>query len=131
MIPHINKMVDVVLSEHIEARNVNVREVIDEFRGQVEDYTAVFEAVVFMAPGRFRVTFHSSRKMEAAEHSGLVVRGFPVEFVPVSQYKWVNVTGLSYGIPDEEICKVLEVYGPICLIKPRFILTYTQGFGMF
>ena len=117
MIPHINKTVDVVLSEHIEAHNVNVREVIDEFRGQVDDYTAVFEAVVLMAPGRFRVTFRSSRKMEAAEHSGLVVRGYPVEFVPVSQYKWVNVTRLSYGIPDEEIRKVLEVYGPIRLIK--------------
>ena len=105
MIPHINKTVDVdvVLSEHIESRNVNVREVINEFRGQVENYTAVFEAVVLMAAGRFRVTFRSSSKMEAAEHSGLVVWGFPVEFVLVSQYKWVNVTRLSYGIPDEEI----------------------------
>ena len=92
MIPHINKTVDVILSELIEARKINVRNVIDEFTGQVDDYKSIFEAVVFMAPGRFRVTFKSSRKMEIAEHTGLTVGGFPVEFRPVSQYKWVNVT---------------------------------------
>ena len=126
MIPHLNKTVDILLSERIDARTVNVREVIDDLRGQVEDYTAVFEAVVLMAPGRFRVTFKSSRKMEVAENSGLLVRGLPVDFVPVSQFKWVNVTRLSYGIPDEEIRKVLEAYGAIRLIKSEvYSLIYT------
>ena len=126
MIPHLNKTVDILLSERIDARTVNVREVIDDLRGQVEDYTAVFEAVVLMAPGRFRVTFKSSRKMEVVENSGLLVRGLPVDFVPVSQFKWVNVTRLLYGIPDEEIRKVLEAYGAICLIKSEvYSLIYT------
>ena len=126
MIPHLNKTVDILLSERIDACTVNVREVIDDLRGQVENYTAVFEAVVLMAPGRFRVTFKSSRKMEVAENSGLHVRGLPVDFVPVSQFKWVNVTRLSYGIPDEEIRKVLEAYGTIRLIKSEvYSLIYT------
>ena len=117
MIPHLNKTVDILLSERIDARTVNVREVIDDLRGQVDDYTAVFEAVVLMAPGRFRVTFKSSCKMEVAENSGLLVWGLPVDFVPVSQFKWVNVTRLSYGVADEEIRRVLEAYGAIRLIK--------------
>ena len=74
MIPHVNRTCDVVLSDHIEAHRVNVKEVIDEFRGQVDDYTSIFEAIVMMAPGRFRITFKGARKMEAAEHSGLLVQ---------------------------------------------------------
>ena len=126
MIPHLNKTVDILLSERIDAHTVNVREVIDDLRGQVEDYTAVFEAVVLIAPRRFRVTFKSSRKMEVVENSGLLVRGLPVDFVPVSQFKWVNVTRLSCGIPNEEIRKVLETYGAIRLIKSEvYSLIYT------
>ncbi len=113
MIPYINRTSDVILSDHIEAARVNVKEVIDEFRGQVDDYKSVFEAIVLMAPGRYRVTFKSHRKMEVAEHTGLTVRGLPVDFRPVSRYTWVNVTRLSYGVPDTEIAKVLEPYGSI------------------
>ena len=113
MIPHVNRTCDVVLSAHTEANKINVKEVIDDFRGQVEDYTSVFEAIVLMAPDRFRVTFKGARKMEAAEHSGLTVRGFPVTFRPVSRYTWVNVTRLSYGVPDEEISKALSGFGEI------------------
>ena len=91
---------------------MNVKEVIDEFRGQVDDYKSVFEAIVLMAPGH-QVTFKSHRKMEVAEHTGLTVRGLPVDFCPVSRYTWVNVTRLSYGVPDTEIVKVLEPYGSI------------------
>ena len=75
------------MSEHIEARTVNVREVIDEFRGQVHHYTSIFEAVVFMATGRIYVTFKSARIMEIGMNTGLVFRGFPVEFKSVSPYK--------------------------------------------
>ena len=117
MIPYINKRVDVILSEHIEARTVNVREIIDEFHRQVDDYTSIFEAIVFMAPGRFRVTFKSARKMEISMNTCLVVRGFPVEFKSASPYKWVNITRLSYGIPEVAIQEVLSPYGKIRQIK--------------
>jgi hypothetical protein len=113
MIPHVNRTCDVILSDQIEAHRANVKEVIDDFRGQVEDYTSVFEAIVMMAPGRFRITFKGARKMEAAEHSGLTVRGFPVTFRPISKYTWVNVTRLSYGVPDAEITKALSGFGDI------------------
>jgi hypothetical protein len=66
-----------------------------------------------MAPGRFCVTFKGAWKMEAAKHSGLLVRGFPVEFRPISKYTWVNVTRLSYGVPEVEITKVLSGFGEI------------------
>ena len=33
-----------------------------------------------MAPGRFRVTFKSARKMEIPVNAGLIVGGNPVEF---------------------------------------------------
>ena len=38
-------------------------EVIDEFHGKVDDYKSVFEATVFMAKGRFRVTLKNPRKI--------------------------------------------------------------------
>ena len=61
-----------------------------------------------------------------AENFGFTVRGFPVTFKPVSLYKWVNITRLSYGVPDEEISKVLSVYGPIKLIKSeQYLKIYT------
>ena len=44
---------------------------------------------------------------------GLTVQGLPVEFRPVSKYTWINVTRLSYGVPDEEISKVLSGFGEI------------------
>jgi hypothetical protein len=113
MIPHVNRTCDAILSDNIEAQRVNVKEVIDELRGQVEDYKSMFEAIVFMAPGRFRVTFRTARKMEAAQHTGFTVRSFPIEFRPVSKYTWVNVTRLSYRVPDEEITKVLNGFGEI------------------
>lgn len=38
-------------------------------------------------------------------------------FQSVSVYKWVNLTRLSYGVPDEEISKVLSHYGQIKQVK--------------
>ena len=127
MIPYINKTVDVIISEHIEARTVNVREIIDEFRGQVDEYTSFFEAVVFMGPGRFRVTFKSACKMGIAMHAGLIVRGYPVEFKSVSPYKWVNVTRLSYGIPEVAIHETLGPYGNIRLVKSEIYSNIYTG----
>ena len=70
-----------------------------------------------MAPGQFHVTFKSARKMESRMNTGLIVRGYPVEFKSVSPHKWVNNTRLSYGIPDVAIQEVLGAYGKIHQIK--------------
>ena len=70
-----------------------------------------------MAPGRYHVTCKSERKLQAAEAMAFTVRGLPVEFQPISSFKWVNVTRLLYGVPKQEVSKVLSVYGPMKLIK--------------
>ncbi|CAB4027658.1 Transposon TX1 uncharacterized 149 kDa [Paramuricea clavata] len=46
-----------------------------------------------------------------------LVRGHPVVFKPISIFKWVNITCLSYGVPDEEITIAMAIYGPIKLIR--------------
>jgi hypothetical protein len=117
MIPYINRTADILLSDNLEAKDVNVREVIDEFKSQCDTFADTFEAFVLMAPGRVRITCKSSRKLEVVEHTGFLVRGLPVEFKPISTFKWVNITRLSYGVPDEEINQVLSPYGRIRLIK--------------
>jgi hypothetical protein len=117
MIPFVNRTCDIVLPNDLEAKDINVREVIDELRSQCDTFTDLFEAVVFMAPGRFRLTCKSARKLEVAERMGFLVRGCPVEFRPISTFKWVNITRLSYGIPEVEISRTLEPFGRIKLIK--------------
>lgn len=69
MILYINRTADILLSDHLEAKDVNVREVIDEFKSQCDAFAETFEAFVLMAPGRVRVTCKSSRKLEAVEHT--------------------------------------------------------------
>ena len=80
-----------------------------------------------MAPGTFRVTFKSARKMEIAKKSGLIVRGFPVEFKSVSPCKWVNITRISYGIPEVAIQEVLRPYGKIRLVKSEVYSSIYTG----
>jgi hypothetical protein len=108
-IPFVDRTADVILHSEIEARDVNVREVIEDFRGQVDSYTDIFEVVVLMVPGRYCVTFKRARKLEVAGNFGFTICGFPVTFKPVSLFKWVNITRLSYGVPDEDNNKDLFV----------------------
>ena len=112
MIPYINRTCDVVLSDLLDHKDIRVREII-ELQSQFDNYTELLEAVVFMAPGCFRLTCKSSRKMENLEHTGFHVRGHPVDFVPVTKFKWVNILRLSYGVPDTDISRVLGAYGQI------------------
>ena len=117
MIPYINRTCDVVLSDLLDHKDIRVREIINELQSQFDNYTELLEAVVFMAPGRFRLTCKSSRKMENLEHTGFHIRGHPVEFVPVTKFKWVNISRLSYGVPDTDISKVLGAYGQIKTVR--------------
>jgi hypothetical protein len=117
MIPFINRTVDIILSDRLEACDVNVHEVIDEFQGQCDNFHDLFEAFVLIVPGRYRVTCKSSRKLAIVEALDFTVPGLPVAFQSVSVYKWVNLTCLSYGVPDEEISKVLSHYGQIKQVK--------------
>ncbi len=50
MIPYITRTSDVILSSQLQARDVNIREIIDDFRSQSDDFDSLFEAFVLMAP---------------------------------------------------------------------------------
>ena len=117
MVPYVNRTSDILLSDQLDIHQVNVREVIDEFRSQTNDFKEMFEAFVYMAPGRFRVNCKNAGKLEVAENFGYAVRGLPVTFKAVSLYKWVNISRLSYGILDDAISTASAPYGAIKLIK--------------
>ena len=70
-----------------------------------------------MALGWVCVTCKSARKLEIAENVGFVVCGLPAKFQAISSFKCVNVTCLSYGVPDEALRTALEPFGHIKLIK--------------
>lgn len=67
MIPFINRMTDVILSDQLDIHNVKVREVIDEFCSQVDNCKDLFEAFVLMAPGRIRITCKTAHNFELVE----------------------------------------------------------------
>ena len=96
MVPFLNRTVDFLLSDRLEARDVNVRVVIDAFKSQCEQFSDCIEAIVRIFPGRFRVTCKISRKLEIIENMDFTVRDFPGTFQSVSSAKWVNVTRLSF-----------------------------------
>ena len=127
MIPYINRTWDVILLSQLQARDVNSREIIDDFRNQSDDFDSMFEAFVLMAPGRVRITCKSARKLEIAENFGFVVCGLPAEFKPVSSFKWVNITRLSYGVSEEAIRTTLEPFGQAKLIKNEQYSTVYTG----
>ena len=83
MIPFVNRTCDIVLPDDLEAKYINVREVIDELHSQCDTFTDVLEAVILMALGHFRLTCKSARKLEVAERMDFLVCGCPVEFRPI------------------------------------------------
>ncbi len=48
MIPYTNRTSDVILSSQLQAHDVNVREIIDEFRIQSNDFDSIFEEFVLI-----------------------------------------------------------------------------------
>ncbi|CAB4003789.1 zinc finger CCHC domain-containing 3-like [Paramuricea clavata] len=55
--------------------------------------------------------------MEEVCHLGLTFRDVCLTFNPVRTAKWVNITRLSYGIPNEAIADALNPYGKVIQIK--------------
>ena len=113
MIPYSSRTVDLILHPSVELKNIKTRSVIDELRYQCTDFENITEAVVHIAPERFRVTFTTARKMLAFSQTDCHIAGHPVEIRSLSPNTWVNISRLSYGIPDEAISKALEPYGVI------------------
>ena len=113
MIPYSSRTVDLILHPLVDLKNIKTRSVIDELRGQCTDFENITEAVVHIAPERFRVTFTTARKMLAFSNTDCHIAGYPVEIRSLSPNTWVNISRLSYGVPDEAISKALEPYGVI------------------
>ena len=57
------------------------------------------------------------RNLEEFCNLGLSFRGTPVVVRPCRKAKWVNVTRLSYGIPDDVIVDALRPYGQVINVK--------------
>ena len=107
MIPFMNCTVDIILSDHLEACDVNVCELIDEFQGQCDNFHNLVEAFVLIVPGHYRITCKSARKLAMVEALDFTFRGLPVVFQSVSVYKWVNLTRLSWTRKFQKCCPIM------------------------
>ena len=85
---------------------------MEDFHRQTGDnFPMLFEAFVLLSPRKVRITCHTALKMEEVCHLGLTFRDVRITFNPVRTTKWVNITRLSYGIPNEAIADALKPYG--------------------
>lgn len=110
-IPFSNRTADICLPELALRDNlrVTIKEICDDFHKQYPHWDSTFECFLQLNRDKVRVPL----KLEELIHSGLSFRTHPVEILPVSKFKWVSVTRLAYGIPDEDLRKALAPYGPI------------------
>ena len=108
MIPYSSRTVDIILHPDCPLPKRGAKDVIDLL--QARDLSTVVEAVVQIAPERYRITFNNARQMNAFSHQDFSIMGLPVEFRSVSPFTWVHVSRLSYGIPDEAITSALAPF---------------------
>ena len=117
-IPFANRTADVDLPAVQGQPKVTVKAVFDAFRDQVSrDFETLFEAFVLLSPRKVRITCRSPRALEEVIHLGLAFRNSPVIFHPCRTAKWVNITRLSYGVPQEAISAALQPYGKVLNVK--------------
>jgi hypothetical protein len=117
-IPFANRTADVDLPVIEGQPKVNVKAIVDSFRDQVpSNFEALFEAFVLLSPRKVRVTCRSTKTLEEVCHLGLTFRNSPVKFNPCRSAKWVQVTKLSYGVPNEALITALKPYGRIIDVK--------------
>ena len=117
-IPFSNRMADVDLPVTPGQAKVTVKSVIDSFWEQLPNhFSDLFEAFVLLSPRKVRVTCRSPRALEEVQHRGLLFRNNAVTFNPCRTAKWVNVTRLSYGIPNDAIQAALDPFGHVLMIK--------------
>ena len=97
---------------------VTVKNIMEDFHRQTGDnFPKLFEAFVLLSPRKVRITCRTALNMEEVCHLWLTFRDVRVTFNPVRTAKWVNITRLSYGIPNEAIADALKPYGKVIQIK--------------
>ena len=111
-------MADIDLPAAPGQPKVTIKGIIDCFRDQVpNNFPELFEAFVLLSPRKVRVTCRNLRVLEEVQQLGLTFRTKLVTFYPSRTAKWVNVTPLSYGVPDEALQQALSPFGKIISIK--------------
>ena len=117
-IPFSNRTVDVELPNTQGQAKVTVKNIMEDFHRQTGDnFPKLFEAFVLLSPRKVRITCRTALNMEEVCHFGLTFRDVRLTFNPVRTAKWVNITRLSYGIPNEAIADALKPYGKVIQIK--------------
>ena len=97
---------------------ITVKNIRDDFSKQLPDnFSTLLEAFVLIAPRCVRVTCRTPRAMEEFWHSGLTYNSQALVIRPCKSAKWVSVSRLGYGIPDEVIRESLHRYGPVIQVK--------------
>ena len=116
--PFANHTVDVELPFTVAQPKITVKSIIDDFRSQLpSNFEGLFEAFVFLSPKKVRVTCRNNRALEDVCNLGLTYRNSLVTFRPCRPAKWVNITRLSYGVPNEAITDALTPYSKVLSIK--------------
>ena len=117
-IPFANRTADVDLPFTVGQPKITVKSIIDDFRSQLpSNFEGLFEAFVLLSPKKVRVTCRNNRALEDVCNLGLTYRNSLVTFRPCCSAKWVNITRLSYGIPNEAITAALTPYSKVLSIK--------------
>lgn len=117
-IPFANRTVDITLPQSPTSSKVTIKEVIDDFYKQLPDkFSPLMEAFVLMSPRLVRVTCKTARAAEELNHSGLTFRGSPITICPCVHGKWIHLTRLSYGVPQESITEALKPFGTVISVK--------------
>ena len=117
-IPFTNRTADVDLPAAPGQPKVTVRAIIDSFREQLpSNFSDLFEAFVLLSPRKVRVTCRTPHNVEEVQNLGLALRSARVTFHPCRTARWVNVTCLSYGVPNEALQTALSSFGKILNVK--------------
>ena len=82
-----------------------------------DNFEALFEAFVLLSPRKVGVTCRSMRALEDVCHLGLEFRNSPVTIKPCRSAKWVNITRLSYGVPNDAIIEAPRPFGKLHTVK--------------
>ena len=127
MISYINCTVDINLHPTIEAREIHVREMIDEIRSQLEAFDENVEAVVQINPGHFRLTAKSSRKLEIVENTDFYCAVTPSPSNLFPQLSGSIFRGCLMGCPMQKLLKFLNRMAKFALLRARCTLGCTQG----
>jgi len=117
-IPYANRTVDIDLPSIEGQPKITVKGIIDDFLTQLpNNFTTLLEAFLLLSPRRVRATCRSPRAMEEFCHSGLTFRSNPITIQPCKTAKWVTLSRLSYGIPEDAIREALACFGRIIQVK--------------